>query len=379
MGYSPKTSTFSDLLSPEDHVKLKKFRKEAFDCVSAARSNPELSTKNCNDQIQQPTSFGIELGKGEYTMNDLFKIDIDKIPFLVEDFIPDNNLTILAGASDVGKSTFYTQLITRITTDKDDFLGLEIKPTSRNVLLVSTEDDEVALSIRIKRQLEGVVPTIEQGSRLMIWTSGQDLIPRLTKYLSTSKVDLIVIDALGDVFAGGMNQLNDVRRFLDQLTDHCKTHQTAVLIVHHTRKADRGKTPHKDMLLGSTGTEGKARSVLHISRVSGSPNERGLHILKANYLDDDKKSKVTLLGFNKENLTFQNKGPKEGRWKSDEDELKPGLKKNMEKIEQARNLKEEGKSYSEIGKALGVNKSTVSRWLKRKNIVFLVDESFEVP
>jgi archaellum biogenesis ATPase FlaH len=319
----------------------------------------------------------IELGKEEYTLNDLFKIKLEKIPFLVEDLIPKNNLTILAGPSDVGKSTFYTQLVAELVTGGNTFLWKKLNPNNRRALVVSTEDCEVAFSSRIKCQLQGEVPTEKQGNRLRLWTDGNNLIPRLTNYLDQRNTDLIVIDALSDVFKGDMNSGNATRDFLDKLSNLAKRHRTSILVVHHARKTDKDKNPHKDKLLGSVGIEGKARSVLFMSRIQNDPMKRGLHIVKGNYVNDELKSRADVLLFEKDNWTFVKIDDSQNELLVNK--VKPGVKKDPEKVELARRLRTEGQTLAEIAKIIGTDKSTISRWLKKPRIKFIVDESFVVP
>jgi len=342
----------------------------------------EIREQDTNeDDITTPSEdlTNIELGKDEYTLNELFKIKTEKIPFLLEGLIPKNNLTVLAGPSDVGKSTLYTQLVTRIVTGETTFLWKKLNPANRNVLIVSTEDDEVVFSIRVKRQLSGEVPTNEQGKRLRFWPDGHDVIRRLESFLSIRKVDLIVIDALSDVFKADLNSGNATRNFLGSLSRMAKKHRMSVLVVHHARKTDTDNSPHKDKLLGSVGIEGIARSVLFMSRIKNDPLKRGLHIVKGNYVDDQVKSRSDVLLFDKDTLTFSKIDDTDRKWITNMKETKPGVKRDREKVMLAWKLRNDGKTMDEIAKICDVNKSTVSRWLKPARVVFTVDESFVVP
>jgi len=357
--------TAKALAGLKDQVKQEELQKE----IGEQDTNGDDITTSLEDLTN------MELGKTEYTLNDLFKINVEKIPFLLEGLIPKNNLTVLAGPSDVGKSTWYTQLVSRIVTGETSFLWRKLNTTNRNVLIVSTEDDEVVFSIRVKRQLSGEVPTERQGNRLRFWPDGHDLIKRLESFLNHRKVDLIVIDALSDVFKADLHSGNATRDFLGKLSRLAKIHRTSVLVVHHARKTDTDNNPHKDKLLGSVGIEGIARSVLFMSRIKNDPIRRGLHVVKGNYVDDLSKTRSDVLLFEKESLTFVKIDDTDRKWVTSTKDSKPGAKRDPKKVELAWKLRDERKTMEQIAEICGVNKSTVCRWLRPAHVKFIVDES----
>lgn len=348
--------------------------KEQLEAQTATDGEAEL------DEVCRPEEFAnMELGKDEYTLNDLMNIDATKIPFLVEGLIPKNNLTVLAGPSDVGKSTLYTQLVAGIISGESTFLWRKLHTNKRNVLVVSTEDDEVVFSIRIKRQLEGEVPSQKQGNRLRFWPRGHNIVDRLESFLNNRRVDLVVIDSLSDVFKGDMNSGNATREFLGKLSGLAKKHRTSVLVVHHARKTDSEAAPNKDKLLGSVGIEGLARSVLFMTRTGNDPTKRALHVVKGNYVEDQFKTRSDVLLFEKETLTFTKIEDTDRRWTTSQGISKPGVKIDDEKVALARRLRGDGKTLEEIGSICGKDKSSISRWLNPKGHKFIVDESFVVP
>lgn len=372
-------TTLGDQISESTYYALEKMKEQMETPGSSLSKIDEVENIDIENELSEEDVMDLLLGRDSYTLNDLLKINYDKIPFLVEGLIPKNNLSMLVGSSDMGKSTLYTQLVKDLISGEEKFLWREINPKYRRALVISTEDDEIVFSIRIKRQLMGIAPSEEVGNRLTLWPSGRNLIDRLNTFLSANKVDLIVIDAFMDVFHGDMNSGNDTRAYLDQLSELAKKHRTAILIVHHLRKTDKDAVPDKEKVLGSVGIEGKVRSVIFLSRIKNDPDGRGLHIVKGNYIEDGLKTRSDVLLFEKDSLTFTKIDDTERRWVSGVEESKPGVKRDPELVARALALKDEGKTLEEIGKEIGRNKSSVSRMLKRKPIKFMVDKSIVVP
>jgi len=85
--------------------------------------------------------------------------DITEIPMLWGHFFQKYGLALIAGTSDVGKSSLMRQFATAIVTEKESFLGFELKPDHKRVIYVSSEDDEDSLSVRFKRNILKVLIT----------------------------------------------------------------------------------------------------------------------------------------------------------------------------------------------------------------------------
>ena len=253
---------------------------------------------------QLPTPF--DMFKDEYTLEELLDLKITEIPFLVEKLIPKETLVVLAGQSEIGKSTLYTQLALAIVRGDNEFLGCKLDAKHKRVLIVSTEDGLIPFSFRANKQVIKSTIGVEKGKNFKVIFNYENLENRIKKHLEKTPVDLVVIDAFGDVFQGDINASNSVRQFLNKYVSFIQKYGCAVLFVHHVCKGNRKQKSEKDQLLGSTGIEGKMRNVLMLSIVN---DQHQLNIAKGNYVNREDKKTPIYLSFDNKTLTFL-----KGRW-----------------------------------------------------------------
>jgi len=315
---------------------------------------------------KEPTPIQpVDLTKDIFTVGELVSLDYASYPYLLEKFIPKGCISFLAGSSDAGKSLFYLNLAINIITDQKEYIGQEINPTYGKVLLISTEDGPIALSNRIKKQLNGNKLLTKQKERMLVITSSDGLVERVKKILDHCSVDLIILDAFGDVFEGDINTSNHVRLFLKKFDKLVKKHNTTMLIVHHIAKGKENQAANKGQLLGSAGIEGLAREVLILSKDPSKPMKRTLKVVKANYAsEEDKRISYELL-FDSKTLTYKSMGTALKELDNEVERKNPGRKVDWEKVEKVFELKKEGHSGAKIAELMDMHPATVSRWLRK--------------
>jgi hypothetical protein len=312
-----------------------------------------------------------DMFKDEYTLEELLDMNTTEIPFLVEKLIPKETLVVLAGQSEIGKSTLYTQLALAIVRGDNEFLGCKINATHKRVLVISTEDGPIPLSFRTNRQVIQSTIGVDKRKNLKVIFNHDNIEPRIKDYLEESPADLIVLDAFGDVFWGDINASNSVRRFLNNYVDMIRKYRCSVLFVHHVCKGNKKPKSEKDQLLGSTGIEGKMRNVLMLSVVN---DQHQLSIAKGNYVNREDKKNPIYLNFDDKTLTFSKAdGPAQPK-ETDESVMasgpgssrksRPGRKRNPKLWSEAIKLHKEGVPQVEIAKRVGKDKSTICKWLK---------------
>lgn len=307
----------------------------------------------------------VDLTKDIFTVGELLSLDYDEYPHLLKKLIPQGNITFLAGSSDVGKSLFYTNLALKIITDQKEYIGQRINPTYGKVLLISTEDGPIAISSRLKKQLNGKKLLKKQEDRMIILTSSDKLVARVKKILNHYSVDLIVLDAFGDVFDGDINTINSVRLFLNEFAEIIKKHNTSMLIVHHIAKGKENQAANKGQLLGSAGIEGKAREVLILTKDTSKPSKRTLKVVKANYASEEDKRVSYELLFDSKTLTYKSMGTAIKELDAEVEKKKPGRKVNEDQVKEVFKLKAEGLTGAKIAELTDIHPGTVSRWLKK--------------
>ena len=97
-----------------------------------------------------------------------------------------------------------------------DFIGWKFKGKHKRVIVVCSEDDEYAISFLLKKQNKRMELSNEELDHMSFIFETAELTNILDDMLQKQPVDLIIIDAFGDVFTGrDMNQNSLVRTFLN--------------------------------------------------------------------------------------------------------------------------------------------------------------------
>jgi len=332
---------------------------------SAYSRSSEFATKEFKKHVPQPKNTTVtrppaapqpETDCSKFTGDILLKRNVQNIPTLITPLIPKVGLCALAGSSDTGKSSWMRQLAVQICLRHTKFLGFKINATHNRAIYVSTEDDDGAVSFLLNKanQRWQAPPEAYQGLTFIFDTT--DLVTKLDDELTARPSDAVFIDAFSDVYGKSLNESNMVRFFLNDFHMLAQKHRTVFIFLHHTGKRTEEQAPSKNNLLGSQGFEAKMRFVAELRSDLQESGKRHLCIVKGNYLPGDYKNESFVLNFD-ENMTFSN---------TDErtyfDELKTDRKQDGKTI--ALQMQSEGKTQTEIAKLLGINQSTISRWLK---------------
>jgi KaiC/GvpD/RAD55 family RecA-like ATPase len=217
-----------------------------------------------------------------------------------------SGIAVLAGSSDTGKSSILRQLAIAVVKGDDKFLGFKLNTTHKRAIYVSTEDDRVSIAHLLNRN-----KTLGENSAFLknldYVFNTENLVDKLDKSLNKKPVDLVIIDALTDLYGGDLNQSNKVRTFMNEYFNLADKHGCLFIFLHHTGKRTEELAPSKNNLLGSQGIEGKARQVIELRRDPQNNLYRHLCIVKGNYISDDRKTSSFKLEF-KEDQTFENTG-----------------------------------------------------------------------
>jgi hypothetical protein len=213
--------------------------------------------------------------------------------WIVEDWIPNRQVTALYGAGGLGKTLLAQQLGTAVATGKS-WLGL---PTVQGpVLALFCEDDEDEL---LRRQLSinaellcdhpdqfHIICRPGKENALMEFRpdGSHQLTPlwqELARLIKELRPRLVQLDTLADIFAGNENDRQQARRFIQQaLTRLALKYDCAVLLCAHPSKSGLASG---DGSSGSTGWTNSVRSHLYVSAVEGCSGGRTLTRLKSNY------------------------------------------------------------------------------------------------
>jgi RecA-family ATPase len=218
-------------------------------------------------------------------------------PWLVEDWIPRRQVTLLSGDGGVGKSLLAMHLQLAAASG-GQWLGLPIMPCRSFGLYAEDEDDE--LHYRLWRIAE--VAGVDVGSlRNMAWHSAAadaaELVEvdergaiRPTAYYRQVErailafgARLVVLDATTNLFGGDEIKRRQVNQFIGLLRQLAIKIDGAVVLLAHP--SVQGISSGSG-LSGSTHWNNAVRSRLYLERAKGDgadPDERTLSRLKANY------------------------------------------------------------------------------------------------
>lgn len=227
---------------------------------------------------------------------ELIDNDITEIPWLWDKFIPYRCLTFVSGDSDTGKSTLLRQLSFAIVSGEREYLGQSLRQKHKNVVYVSTEDDILSLSPRMKKEKDYFSSDVEYSNLRFIFED-EDILRKLREALSYQSADLVILDSFGDLYQGDINSSSETRNFMKGFKTFAEQYSCAVVFLHHNRKAAASGNPNKHDLLGSMAIEAKGRSVLMVAQGDSRTDRRTLKIAKGNYVTPEEKRKEYELSF----------------------------------------------------------------------------------
>ena len=234
---------------------------------------------------------------------DLITLDGKPVPerrWMVRDWIPHGNVTMLAGDGGIGKSLLAMQLLTCAATGKD-WLGRETMPC--RAVGVFCEDDADELHRRQQAinehygleygDLENLlyVPRIGQDNALMTYGKFEnhgentEFLQQIHNLTQDFGAQLLVLDSLHDLYTGNENNRVQARQFVQKGAELARNMDGTVVFTAH---------PSLDGLKTGSGTSGStawnnaARSRLYLTRPRKEDDdpdndERGLSPKKANY------------------------------------------------------------------------------------------------
>jgi RecA-family ATPase len=312
---------------------------------------------NVESEISETNSSEIITG------DELLNMEIDDYPTLLDPIFPKVGLIALAGSSDTGKSSFLRQFAIHVASGMDNFLGFNLDKEHNSAIVFSTEDDKTAISYLLNKQNMKMKFPSEAFNNLRYVFEAMDPVAELDKELNKKPADVVIIDTFTDIYRGEMNATNRIRCFLNDYSRLAQQHESLFIFLHHTGKGKDKLEPSKHNLLGSQGFEAKMRLVMELRKDQFNPDYRHLCVVKGNYLPEEFKNESFLLEFD-EHMLFHNRHeriPFEDLVQYDSSERKYNKDENLTKTKE---LLEQGFNQSQIAEELGINKGTVSRYMK---------------
>jgi DNA-binding transcriptional ArsR family regulator len=239
--------------------KVATMAKEAMETGAA----PDTVSATLAASIESITASGMHGGEDNGLLfRDLLIRQFPPEDWLVHGLIT-TGLTVLTGASKIGKSWTALQLVAAL--DQGGFFLGTLKTRQCDVLYCALEDTPKRIQGRLQKQ--GV--TFFNGSRL---ETKRRTASDLRAFLKTNpQYRVVIIDTFQKMM--GISDLNDYSQTVSGMSaikDIADSLNIAVIIIHHNRKGGDMDGDHMESALGSTGINATADCTLTMRRKRGS-------------------------------------------------------------------------------------------------------------
>jgi RecA-family ATPase len=195
------------------------------------------------------------------------------IEWLVEGLLLKSGTSILGGAPKAGKSFVALDVCVAVASATVAAAHFQV-PAACPVTLFCAEDPSPVLASRLaalarSRQipLESLQIEVIVEPALLL----PDALPRLAATLQRSRPGLLLLDPLIRIHRSDENSAMEMAVILDGLRDLARSAKTAILLVHHARKAAAGSSPGSG-LRGSSDLAAFADSNLYLRRFPDTGN-----------------------------------------------------------------------------------------------------------
>ena len=224
-----------------------------------------------------------------FTGAELFGRPIPEQEWLVKDFIPAKNVTLLGGDGGTGKSLLSLQLAEAVATG-GQWLGMEV--AAGKVLFLSAEDEEDELHRRASRiqpdleRLDGLVFAPLAGEDAVLMAPGKDGLLEKTSVWKAMletvrrvRPVLLVLDTLADLFGGDEIKKIHARQFVAALRGLALEEGLTVLLLYHPSQSGMSSGSGTS---GNTAWNNSVRSRLYFTADATDPDVRQIEVMKAN-------------------------------------------------------------------------------------------------
>lgn len=265
--------------------------------------------------------------KNTYSFKELWQNKDVEQRFLLPDLIPANAVAIIIGEDGIGKTQIMTQLTLSIALGHSHFMGIDLYAPNKRCMIVATEDSREKFTKAIVKQITNLKSNIQPDEINIDFVEGSNFDEfegfknEIEKNLRINKYDLIVIDALSDLFTfidGEINSNSHARKLLSWAQKMVNTYHVTLMLIHHAAKT-KIVTKQKEGKLfvekgdsqGAGAITQKPRTILALSHDPKSLSPDGLryrnylHVVKANLMSKKYFNNAIELEFNTQTLLHE--------------------------------------------------------------------------
>ena len=283
---------------------------------------------------------------------------------LFGNYILEDNVVLFPAERGVGKTFFSLQVAICVAEGYFEFLGEPIDMFG-NTLYLNMELGERVMSKRLAKLYKSVERKEGNPFHAYCITARKnftDIQEDLEEHIEKYKPVLVVIDNLRTLFSDSNNEKNqDMTKAINKLITMRDKYKFALVLVHHTKKGSGFQRTSSDLQSGAGAISDLVDGDFFLRKSNQDKALRLLKRAKSRNCEEQEGSK--LIRLNPETLWFElvSENVDEGMHIYAPD---TPASERAEQIQQAVLLRSEGRTVEQIGQELGVNKSTISRWLK---------------
>ncbi len=214
-------------------------------------------------------------------------IKIKVTEWILPDFLPLGELTVLAGPKVTGKSTIYCAMaaaVSRGCGSHDSWMGV-LNNEPRGVLIISSEDDKTRTItprlIAAKANLDHIhfiEGLVKPGIDSMDYTFNSDDDDYIINTVQRFQIDLIIIDPWSLVISGDAKNGTKVQRKLEKLSELARTLNAAILLIAHVSKNSKGRDP-VNRVAGTAALTDVARGIYITAKIEKESKDGSSHVL----------------------------------------------------------------------------------------------------
>lgn len=280
--------------------------------------------------------------------------------------ILEGTTVLLPSERGIGKTMLGLQLAIAIAEGHDKFLGEPVQ-VHGNTLYLNMELGERVIQKRLSKLMENVKVKEQNPYNAICMTERKSLdqiFPKLEQTIADYKPVVVFIDNLRTAFSDiDIEKNKEITKYLMALNELRDKYKFSLVLIHHTKKGTSYHLTNSDMQSGAGAISDLIDGDLFMRRSQQDSQFRILKRLKSRNCEDQEGA--TLIRLNPETFWFELVNPfvDEEDHVFDPDSARAELKSLKEK---AITLRKEGKTFEEIGKDLGKDKGTISRWFNPK-------------